>query len=460
MTARILIVDDVPANIKLLEVKLTAEYYEILSATSGEEAIEIALEKKPDIILLDVMMPDMNGYETCEHLKQDPETCHIPVVMVTALNDNEDKIKGLTVGADDFLSKPVNDVAMLARIRSLLRIKALTDQLRIRNQTGVNFGIIEQQVETQGNEIEQGSIVLVDDDIIQAKHLKSLLDRPENQVEIISNPLDAIHITEQRDIDVIVVSTQLEEVDGLRLCSQIRTHDSTRNIPILILVDENDEALTIRGLDMGMNDFITVPIDDNELVARINTQIRHKKYIDAITKSMEESVVLAVKDGLTGLYNRRYFDVHLENTMHEARKLQKRIGIIMMDIDHFKHINDTYGHQAGDHILQKVAHRIQDCLRSADIVARYGGEEFVAVLDSTTKEVAHKVAERIRAYIEVSPFITEVNGQEMEIEVTLSIGLAILDFAETGEQLLARADSALYEAKESGRNRVVLKEEE
>ena len=141
MTAQILVVDDVPANVKLLEAKLASEYYDVISAKDGFEAIEKTKEHKPDLVLLDVMMPGMDGFEVCKKLKEDIEVSHIPIVMVTALSEKSDRLKGLDAGADDFITKPINDVALFARVKSLVRIKMLLDEVRLRDKTSIEMGI-------------------------------------------------------------------------------------------------------------------------------------------------------------------------------------------------------------------------------------------------------------------------------------------------------------------------------
>ncbi|MBX9726247.1 MAG: response regulator, partial [Rickettsiales bacterium] len=141
MTGLVLVVDDVPANVKLLEAKLTNEYYDVITAKDGFEAIEQTKAKKPDLILLDVMMPGIDGFETCRRLKQDPDVSHIPVVMVTALSEPSDRVAGLEAGADDFITKPINDTALFARVRSLVRIKVLIDELRLRDKSGSQLGM-------------------------------------------------------------------------------------------------------------------------------------------------------------------------------------------------------------------------------------------------------------------------------------------------------------------------------
>lgn len=459
MTARILVVDDVEANVKLLEIKLKQEYYEVLTANCGTQAIEVANQEKPDIILLDVMMPDMDGYETCKRLKQSPETEHIPIVMVTALSEVKDRVKGLEAGADDFLTKPVDDVALMARIRSLVRLKMVTDELRIRNQTGLEFGAISDEKKQVGNEIEKGKIIIIDDDIVESKQLKNQMQRPENIVDITTDPEEGLNQSKANNYDLIIVSTQLCDADGLRLCSQLRSQAETRHTPILILIDEEEKNLMVKGLEIGVNDYLMTPIDGNELVARVNTQVRKKHFQDDLKANYEESVSMAVKDGLTGLYNRRYFDVHYSNMVSQAKQQRKTLALMMLDIDHFKQVNDTYGHQAGDEILRKISNRIEECVRNTDLVARYGGEEFVVVMNSANKEIASDIAERVRQFVEITPVRAQGESGEQEIPVTISIGLALLEFADTSDAVLNRADKALYEAKEGGRNKVVVKGE-
>ncbi|MEX2250373.1 MAG: response regulator, partial [Parvibaculum sp.] len=174
MTARVLIVDDVPANLKLLDAKLTAEYFDVFKASSGPEALTAAKEQQPDIILLDVMMPGMDGFEVCRRLKAAPETVHIPVVMVTALDQPADRVQGLEAGADDFLTKPLNDLALFARVKSLVRLKMVTDELRMREATGQRIGAL-----TAGGDNflmkEPGRILVIDDRPTSLKRITETL---------------------------------------------------------------------------------------------------------------------------------------------------------------------------------------------------------------------------------------------------------------------------------------------
>ncbi len=456
MTAKILVVDDIVFNVKLLETKLKQEYYEVFVASNGVEAVKKSKELNPDIILMDVMMPEMDGIEATKIIKHDPNTTHIPIIIVTALNAQEDKVNGLSAGADDFLTKPINDHALITRIKSLLRLKFMTDELRARHTTGNDLGIGSELTIYDSNKVEGARIILVDDDVAQAKKIKDKLNEAGITVDIATQEQETLSLSEQNDYSLFIISTQLIDSDGLRLCSHIKNNDKFRNTPILIIVEETDEKTLTKGLEMGVNDYLLYPIEPNELLARTNTQIRRKNYQDALRDNYIQNLSLSVIDPLTNLYNRRYFDIHIKNLVTKAASTGKYLSLIMMDIDHFKNINDTYGHQCGDAVIKEVAHRILLGVRPTDLCARYGGEEFVIILPETKLEDAIKVGERIRQSVEMHP-LTTVNGST-EIKGTISVGISTLSATESPESILNRADQYLYKAKDSGRNRVFAEE--
>jgi len=448
MTARILIVDDVPANVKLLEAKLTAEYFEVEVASSGEEALEICRSGKCDLVLLDVIMPGMDGLEVCRQLKKDPATMHLPVIMITALDTPSDRVAGLEAGADDFLTKPVKDLALTARVRSLARLKTLTDELGARAATARQLGI-------EGWDIEDspsGKILLVDDRPSSRDGIFGRLSRNHDLV-VEDNPQEALFKAAESDFDLALVSLDLTGHDGLRLCSQLRSLDRTRTLPILAIDSPESEPRLMRALDLGVNDYILRPIDRNELVARVRTQIRRKRYADRLRDNVQLSLELAITDKLTGLHNRHYLEQHLGTLVDQATKRGRPLSLLMIDIDHFKAINDTHGHLAGDQVLVGFAERIRSAVRGIDLASRYGGEEFVVAMPDANADVAYRVGERLRGLISAKPFAIG-EGQE-PISVTASIGVGSIEGPEDGPtDLLARADAALYEAKRTGRNRV------
>jgi two-component system cell cycle response regulator len=452
MTARILVVDDIPANVKLLEARLLAEYFDVLTAEDGFKALEICNNTQVDIVLLDIMMPGMDGFEVCERLKSNPRTMHIPVVMVTALDQPSDRVRGLKAGADDFLTKPVNDLQLVSRVKSLVRLKTMSDELRMRAETARAIGI-EDLLRDEGRIEEPGQVLLVDPRANSQERIIKML-KPVAEVTAISDAQAAIFEAAEQGFELVIVSSSLDDYDPLRLCSQLRSLDRTRFLPVLLIAEQGGEDMIVRALDLGVNDYISRPLDPNELVARTLTQLKRKRYNDRLRSSVQHSIELAVTDGLTGLHNRRYLDNHLKVLFNRAATRGRSLSVCITDIDRFKLVNDTYGHDAGDEILKEFAARLRATVRGADLACRYGGEEFVVVMPDTTAEMAANIAERLRMSIEGKPFVLRSSGQEINITASLGISCNSPN-VETPEQLLKEADNALYDAKRAGRNRVV-----
>lgn len=453
MTARILVVDDVAANVKLLEAKLSAEYFDVLTAMDGLTALDIAQREQPDIILLDVMMPKMDGFEVCRRLKEARETAHIPVVMVTALDQSSDRVTGLNAGADDFLTKPVDDVALFARVKSLVRLKRLTDELRMRQLTSEQLGLV---TGPQAEEIDKdppGHILIVEDrEQIVVRLTETLCTR--HKVEVEPDIDKALKQARETPFDLFIISLSLRDQDGLRFCSQLRSFEQTRNTPILVLVEEGETGRLVHALEIGVNDYVVRPIDRNELVARVRAQLRRKWYSDRLRHSLDMSVELAITDQLTGLYNRRYMAGHLGTLIERTAEEGRSLSLLIIDIDYFKSINDTYGHDTGDTILREFAKRIINNVRNVDLACRYGGEEFVVVMPDTDMAYAYMVAERLRQQVASASFA--IDKPPGSISLTISIGVTTSDgLADSTDTLLRSADEALYRAKRDGRNRVV-----
>lgn len=452
MTARVLIVDDIEANVKLLEARLSVEYFETIPARNGLDALNICAQECPDVVLLDVMMPGMDGFEVCRRLKSDSKTAHIPVIMVTALDQPTDKIKGLEAGADDFLTKPVDDIALITRVKNLARLKTLTDEMLMRASTSEQMGVGQDAILGDNRAGINGRIMLVEDHGRSAERITETLSA-EQAIDCVSDPQQALIELPESHYDLLIVSLSLAGTDGLRLCSQVRSLDRTRHLPILIITEPGDDSRLLRGLEMGVNDYIVRPIDKNEMLARVRTQIKRKRYSDQLRNKLEESVEMALTDSLTGLYNRRYMEGHLNTLVEEAVQRGKPLSILVSDIDYFKAVNDSHGHDAGDSVLKQFAARLKRNVRGIDLACRFGGEEFIVVMPDTDLSKAYLVAERLRQCIARQAF-TLPDGQILD--VTASMGVSALEgIDDTPEALIKRADQALYSAKKDGRNRVV-----
>ncbi|EFL90182.1 PleD family two-component system response regulator [Ahrensia sp. R2A130] len=453
MTARILVVDDVEANVRLLEARLLAEYFEVVTASNGPDAIAICQAGRCDVILLDVMMPGMDGYEVCTRLKADPKTAHIPIIMVTALDQASDRVQGLDAGADDFLTKPVDDLAMTTRVKSLARLKHSMDELKLRAATGASLGMETEAEVVDPRNGRDGKILIVDDRASSYERSVNALTT-EHSVAVVTDPQEGLFRAADDDFDAIIISLGIENFDPLRLCSQLRSLDRTRLVPILLVAQKEDQAVLIRAIDLGVNDYITRPLDVNELRARVRSQVRRKRLNDQLRASVHNTMEMAVTDGLTGLNNRRYFDNHMQGLLQKANLANKPLSLIIMDIDHFKHVNDTYGHQVGDDVLKIFAERVLKNVRNKDLACRFGGEEFIVAMPDTDRELAFVVADRMRREVSAHPFIVD-NGRQ-QISITVSAGVAgIAGPNETVETMLKRADERLYDAKRRGRNQVV-----
>ncbi len=331
----------------------------------------------------------------------------------------------------------------------------MTDELRMREQTSNSFGVIEAiDPELLTGD---GNILIIEEEAPVADQMRGFLEA-ENNISLAEDEETALRIAKQGNLDLCIISMSVENFDPLRLCSNIRSLEGTRQTPMLVLMEDTalEQSRLVKAMELGVNDYIVRPVDENELIARCRTQIRRKHYEDRLRENYHASMALAVTDSLTGLYNRRYVEAHLDHLLAESRTRGSRpVSFLMLDIDHFKVINDTYGHAVGDDILREFANRMRRGIRGIDMAARYGGEEFVVVMPDTTIEVAARVAERLREEIASETF--NVGEPASELTVTVSIGAAqTANPEELPKELVGRADMVLFDAKRGGRNRVVI----
>lgn len=456
MTGRILVVDDVATNRIVMKVKLAAACYTVEQAENGAEALRAARDTQPDLILLDVMMPDMSGLDVCRALKADPATADIPVVLITALSDRDAKMDGLEAGADDFLTKPVEEVTLLARVRSLLRASDSVRELRARDDTVAAYGFAEPAMGFEGK-ASPGRIALVAPGPRGAVLWKAAIEaRMSGDVQIIprEEALSQAVSTADKTPDVFVISVDLaQRNEGLRLLSDLRSRPNTRHAATVMILPEGDSERAAIALDLGANDVLHDPFDAKELAIRISAQLERKRQSDRMRAGVRAGLEAAITDPLTGLYNRRY-------ALHRMEQMMAGPGpgpaVMMIDLDFFKKINDTYGHSAGDKVLQQVAVRLRGQLRSNDLLARIGGEEFLVALPYTDPEGATDCAERLRQAVGETSF--NLGDGAFPVRVTASVGLALPGANSPGgatpEMLINQADTALYGAKAHGRDQV------
>jgi two-component system cell cycle response regulator len=329
----------------------------------------------------------------------------------------------------------------------------MVDELRLRQATGESMGLVEGQEAALTEAPGRGRILIVEDREQSAQRIAETLGR-DHDVEIVPQTTEAVVRAKGGDYDLVIVSLSLDRQDGLRFCATLRSLEATRQTPILIIADEGDIKRLVRALDIGVNDYLMRPVERSELVARVRTQLRRKRYSDKLRHSLQLSLEMAITDQLTGLFNRRYMSRHLGTLITNANATGKPVSFLILDIDFFKQVNDTHGHDVGDEVLREFAGRISANVRGIDLACRYGGEEFVVVMPDTDLNFAYMVAERLRQAVADAPFrITPAPGN---LPVTISIGVTASEGRnDTADALLKRADQALYRAKRDGRNRVV-----
>lgn len=451
MTARVLIVDHVLANARLLEARLAAEYYQVACVDSGAEALRLACEWRPDIVLLDVMMPGMDGFNVCRRLKTDATASHIPVVMLTALDKVSERVRGLEAGADDFVSKPVEFDTLLVRVRGLVRLKRLLDESRARGVTARTLGIGGDGAAAPA--IAGTRSLIVNDRGEEARRLQEWLASDGVLAGLAESEAEMHSLSAAIDFDLIVLSLTLANGDPLALVSRLRAGEKTQEIPLLLIADADGRERILRGFDLGANDWVVRPVDENELRARARNQIRRKLYQQRLRADLDEALGMALIDPLTGLFNQRYVMHHLRSLLASAEGGE--LAVLMIDIDHFKRINDSYGHPVGDRALTAVTETLRSNVRVFDTLARYGGEEFIVVMPGASISEATGAGERLRDAVAQMRFLPD--GQSPSHRLTVSIGVAASeDAGQTAEALLQAADAALEGAKREGRNRVEL----
>ena len=443
-----LVVDDNSTNRRLMQATLEAKYYTVMLAANGPEALAAALNFSPQVILLDIMMPGMDGFEVCRRLKSDDRTRHIPVVMLTALNDAEDRVRGLNAGADDFLSKPVAEVDLTARLDTLTRYYEVANELRQRSAPGageLNLTTAEQEVLDR-----PGGVLIIDGDRRNAERVAKPLREAGHDAVVWDKNLNA-DIDFNGGLGLVIVSLSDQQHDALRLVAQLRSLYFDKYIAILVSFVQGDEKIAFDALKLGANDLVMEPMNPPELLARVSTQLRRARYLDVLRQRVDRNVELSMIDQLTGLYNRRFMSEQLQRQMRRAHSAKQPLSVVALDIDHFKQVNDRFGHAAGDRILQELANRLRVNIRPSDVPCRPGGEEFIVIMPATDPAQASRGAERLRRAVGGEPFFA--SEEEPELTITISVGVATrLDTEMASEDLLRRADEALYRAKAAGRN--------
>jgi diguanylate cyclase (GGDEF)-like protein/PAS domain S-box-containing protein len=430
-TATILIVDDEIHNRKLLEALLKPEGYVTLSAANGEEALALIAQSAPDLILLDIMMPGMDGYQVASQLKANPATSNIPIIMVTALIDRSARLSGLNAGVEEFLTKPVDRAELWLRVRNLLRLKAFGDFLQNYNAT------LEQEVAARTVDLQRFRAAM--DAIVDAV---MLVNRSSMHfIEINATACDMLGYTREELFQMgpaQIAEATLEQLESVydALIAGHRTNELTE-----IQVRRKDGSQLQVEMHQHAHRF-----GADWIIVGVLRDIAERKETE---KQLHHLHHLAHYDDLTGLPNRTLFYETLGKTLAQASDRGWLVAVLFIDLDNFKEVNDTLGHAIGDELLSQYSSRLVQCIRIRDTVGRLGGDEFAMILlMQDSQQIAALVANKIRDVLR-APF----NLQGHEVSVTASIGITVYpDDASDPETLIKYADSAMYQAKQAGRD--------
>ncbi len=458
MSGRILIIDTVATNRIVLKVKMLSAQFSVDACSSRIEAEAIIATNRPDLILINLSDPVEDRHSFCQALRQDPQTASIAIIAVGVADTSRARFAALDAGADDVLPRPMNDTLLLARIRSLLRVRSATEELMLRDSTSRALGFEDARASFE-NAANVALLAPIETDHPAFRAvLQTGLGVPVRILD--SNAvLRSNHVQPTPDLFVIDgthVDTHQAKLFGL--VSDLRSRSDTRLSTLLIIVPDGAPDIAAMFLDLGADDVVAASTSDGEITLRAKALVRRKLLHDRLRDTVRNGLHAAVTDPLTGLYNRRYVDPHLARMAEQANSAGREFAVMMMDIDHFKAINDTYGHSAGDRVLVQLAERLRENLRAIDLVARVGGEEFLVAMPRTTTAQAHATANRLRRLVNCRPF--DLGDDMPRLRVTVSVGVAVSHqdgvTSRLPDQICNRADAALYAAKSAGRDQVAM----
>jgi len=331
----------------------------------------------------------------------------------------------------------------------------MIDELRLRAATSRGLGIDPGICIDNPLNYADATVLLVMRDAALATEAAAEIRRALGcATEYAAGAAEVQALVASNEFDAFMLGLELADGDPLRLASRLRARPGTRQSAIMMLFAAEDRESPAHALEMGVTDHLVMPLDHAELAARLRVQLRRKHYSDQLRRAVHDSMVQAVTDPLTGLYNRRYSNAHIDSMIARSKTEANGLAAMVLDLDRFKAVNDTHGHAAGDAVLVEFARRLSESLRNVDLIARIGGEEFLAVMPDIRPEHARRVAERVRHSVETPLFRLPDGGPE--VHLTVSIGLALHRPGETSAALIARADAAVYASKASGRNMVTL----
>jgi two-component system cell cycle response regulator len=448
---RILVVDDEPLNVKLFAAILSSDSYEIIRAFNGEQALIKVNEECPDLILLDIMMPGIDGFEVTRRLKGRIETRDIPIILITAFDIADYKVIGHEAGADEFLNKPIRAPELKSRVKSLLRTKEYQDKLKLQQQTETDRRTDTEEKPIHG-EKDNSSVLLVFEEENDAKSIKMFLHGQPYEVIIEKTAKDVIALSNQRQIDLILLDVMLQGEECFEICSRLKEREQTANTQILVVADSQYLENRHEQFELWPDDFLIKPVNVHELRARVKALLKKKAFLDRIYAGPQGSVRSAITDRLSGLANHSYFKYFLEHEIKRSSRDSKPFALMMMELNGVGHNPNCVGHPAGEDVLKDLGTLIKENIRDVDLGARYREKQFAIVLAETDGNGAVMVAERLKGLIEhhFSKNTKNISAKSPAI----NIGSAVYPSdGDTMDLLIDQAEKKLFESKKEIRPR-------
>lgn len=463
MSSRVLIVDEIATNRIVLKVKLANACYDPVPIGAAADVLASAMECRPDLILLDDAVQSMSWRRVAAQIRGQSSTANIPIILLTNHPNSQLRIDAYGMGINAVFSKPLDESLLMSRIRGMIRDKHQLDELLLKCETSSALGL---ETATPPHDL-QGQVTLIATKNATSLTIQRQLQGLTNHKVIIQTraaALSAPNINGSGPIrasDAYVVLPADNAMDGLLPClKDLRVSSNTRLSSVLLFAPQDTNHANgttvdpLLGFDLGASEVLLGDTNLTELAMLLNAHVTRKQLADGLRTRMQDGLNLALTDPLTGLHNRRYAKFHMARVEAEYRKSGKPFALMLLDLDHFKNVNDTYGHTAGDYVLIETSKRLKTALRRGDLISRFDGEEFLIILGDTNGKQARHMAERLRELIETHP-VQLRNGAQ--IPVTVSIGMTLSSaINEQCDAMLEQADQALYASKADGRNVVTI----
>ncbi|MCT4370691.1 diguanylate cyclase [Yangia mangrovi] len=453
MAGRILIVEGTASHRILLRARLTSAFYEVLVAETGSEALAMIEAARPDLVLAAAELPDMCGSGFCTRLRALPDHADTPLVLLTEEDLVDERLALLAVGADDVIARAVEDILLLARLRSLLRRSRAQDEIQLRTDAKRALGLSEAPRSFQRP--ARVALVSLDPglglDTIAARLRVGI--GAQVQITAPGTLLQSGAISAEV---AVLFDTGAEPGAGLALLSQLRTARAQHRAVLVYVTNKGRDEAAARALDLGADEVLHNGPEALELALRLPRLIGRRRRSERHRAALRNGLRAAMIDPLTGLYNRRYALPEIARRAQQAAQRGQPLALLVADLDHFKKVNDRWGHAAGDQVLVATAQRLTAGRCDLDLVARLGGEEFLIALPGADTEAAFAAARRLCEEVArlSLPMPMRRAGRPPLFSPTISIGIALMEAAgEAVETALLRADGALYAAKHAGRNR-------